>query len=136
MEHRAPAPARGADTALGLATGLCAGAGPSASRGGALGALLRRCIAAVLAVLLAPSRWLAARRTRASWAAALDILGDVLAAVRAAFPDVQPVRGRGDCAERFDAGDGALRGEVAAWEGSPLSWCVPVLRLHAADRAR
>ena len=122
MEHQAPAPARGEDTALGLATGLCARAHPSARRGGVLGALLRYCIAAVLALLLAPSRWLVARRARASWAAALATLDNVLAAVLAAFPDVQPVRGRGDCAERFDTGDGALRGEVAAWKGSPIDW--------------
>ena len=133
MEQQAPAPARGEDTALGLATGLCASARVSASRGGKLGALLGRCIAAVLALLLAPSRWLAARRARASWAAAHDILDDVLVAVRAAFPDVQPARGRGDCAERFDAGDGALRGEVAAWKGTPIAWCVVS---HACGRHR
>ena len=128
MEHEAPAPARGEDTVLGLAAGLCTGARPSASEGGMLGALLRRCMAAVLAVLLAPSRWLAARRARASWAAALAILDDALAAVRAAFPDVQPVRGDGT-AMRFDAKDGALRGEVAAWKGSPVDWCVLLARL-------
>jgi hypothetical protein len=120
------APARGEDTALGVATGLSAGT-RAAPHGGVLGALLRRFAAAVLAVLLAPSRWLAARRARASWAAATDILDQVLASVRASFPAVQPVRTRysqaGNCVVHFESADGALRGEVATWRGAPVDWC-------------
>ena len=119
MEREAPAPALGVDTALGVATGLFAASRAAPPRRGTLGALLRRCVAAVLAVLLAPWRWLAARRARASWAAANAILDEVLVAVRCAFPAMQPER-----TVPFESADGALRGEVSTWRGAPVDWCV------------